>query len=118
MRKQLDMDKIAEGLGAERVGRVRVSGGYLGAMQLAAEVARRFRVPSGGGRATNPEWTERRLIPLSQGTLKRLEEMADNLHVAPLQVAAILLEKAVSGVRGGEISEVREPAPDYDSDPE
>ncbi len=79
MNEQLDMDKIAEGLGAERVGKVRASGGYFGAVQLAAEVAQRFRVPPGGGRATNPEWTERRLIPLSQRTLRRLEEMASNL---------------------------------------
>ncbi len=118
MKEQLHMDRIAAGLGAERVGKVRASGGYLGAVQLAAEVARRFRVPPGGGRATNPEWTERRLIPLSQRTLKRLEEMAGNLHVAPLQVAAMLLEQAVSGVRGEEVSEVREPATDYVPDSE
>jgi hypothetical protein len=31
----LDMDKIARGLGAERRGKVRSSGGYLGAMQIA-----------------------------------------------------------------------------------
>ncbi len=117
MKQQLDLDSIAAGLGAERVGKVRASGGYLGAVQLAAEVAQRFRVPPGGGRATNPEWTERRLIPLSQTTLKRLEEMATNLRVAPLQVAAMLLEQAVSGVRDEAILEVREPAPDYDPDP-
>ncbi len=116
MTEQLDMDSIAKGLGARRVGKVRTSGGFLGAVQLAAEVAQRFRVPPGGGRATNPEWTERRLIPLSQRTLKRLEEMAGNLHVAPLQVAALLLEQAVSGVRDEAIHEVREPAADYDPD--
>ncbi len=116
MKHQLKMDSIAEGLGAERVGKVRTSGGYLGAAQLAAEVARHFRVPPGGGRATNPEWTERRLIPLSQRTLKRLEEMASTLHVAPLQVAALLLEQALSGGREEAILEVREPAPEYDPD--
>ncbi len=118
MTEKLDMDGIARGLGAERVGKVKASGGYLGSVQLAAEVAQRFRVPSGGGRATNPEWTERRLIPLSRKTLQRLEQMASQLHVAPLQVAAMLLEQAVSGVRQQAIQEVREPAADYDPDPE
>ncbi len=42
--------------------------------------------------------------------------MASNLHVAPLQVAAVLLEQAVSGDLGEAISEVREPAADYDPD--
>ncbi len=75
MRQELDMDKIADGIGAKRLGKVKSSGGYFGAMELAAEVARRFRAPAGGGRATAPEWTERRLIPLSPGTLKRLEDL-------------------------------------------
>jgi len=29
---------------------------------LAAEVAARFRVPQGGGRATDPSWSEQRLV--------------------------------------------------------
>lgn len=36
MKTQLDMNKIAKGLGAERQGKVAASGGYFGAMQLAA----------------------------------------------------------------------------------
>lgn len=115
MKRKLDLDRIAKKLGADRMGNVRVSGGYFGAMQLAAEVAQRFRVPPGGGRATDPQWTERRLIPLSPATLERLEEMADTLHAAPLQIAAILLEKSVSGIGEEEISELRESAPPYGS---
>ncbi len=34
--RQLNMDKIAKGLGVERRGRVSAGGGYFGAMQLAA----------------------------------------------------------------------------------
>ena len=49
---RVDVDKIAKGLGAERRGKVSVSGGQFGAMQLVAEVQARFRVPTGGGRAT------------------------------------------------------------------
>ncbi len=115
MKHQLDMDKLARNLGAERVGKVTSTGGYFGAMQLAEEVVRRFRTPPGGGRATDPAWTERRLIPLSSETLQRLEDMADSLHVAPLQVAALLLEKTVRGIREEEISELRESAARYRS---
>ena len=54
MKTQLDMDKIAKGLGAERRGKVSATGGYFGAMQLLADVEARFRVPAGGGRPTDP----------------------------------------------------------------
>jgi hypothetical protein len=65
MRKRLDMHKIARALGAERR-KVDVSGGYFGALGLAADIEARFRVPSDGGRPTDPGWTERRLVPLSR----------------------------------------------------
>ena len=52
MKTQLDMDKIAKGLRAERRGKVSSTGGYIGAMQLLAQVEDRFRVPPGGGRPT------------------------------------------------------------------
>ena len=106
MKPKLDMDKIAKGIGAQRIGEVRATGGYFGAMQLAAEVAERFQIPPGGGRATDPKWTERRLIPLSPETLRRLEEMAHQLHVAPLQIAAILLEKTVDSIGADGIAEL------------
>ncbi len=32
----------------------------------------RFRLPAGGGRATDPDWTERRLVPLAHVTASRL----------------------------------------------
>src|SRR5712691_6375472 len=72
MKRKLDMDRIAEGLGAERRGKVSATGGYFGAMQLLADVEARFRVPAGGGRPTDPRWTERRLVPLAPRTLERL----------------------------------------------
>ena len=74
MKKQLDMDKIARGLGAERRGRVAAEGGYFGAMELLADIEARFSAPAGGGRRTDPRWTERRLVPLAPRTLERLEE--------------------------------------------
>ena len=65
MKTQLDMDKIAKGLRAERSGKVTSAGGYFGALQLMAEINARLRVPSGGGRRTDPRWTQRRLVPLA-----------------------------------------------------
>jgi hypothetical protein len=95
----LDMDKIARGLGAQRTGTVSASGGHFGALQLVADVQARFQVPRGGGRRTDPSWTERRLIPLSRRTLRRLEQITataqkrDGLNIGPLQVAGLLLER-------------------------
>src|SRR2546423_10297488 len=63
MKRKLDMDRIAEGLGAERRGKVSATSGYFGAMQLLADVEAKFRVPAGGGRPTDPRGTERRLVP-------------------------------------------------------
>ena len=99
MKTQLDMDKIAKGLGAERRGKVAAGGGHFGAMQLLADIEARFRVPSGGGRPTDPAWTERRLLPLAPRTLKKLEEIAARVrehggaNLEPMQLAALLIEK-------------------------
>ena len=99
MRTQLDMDRIAKGLGAERRGTVAATGGYFGAIQLVAEIEARFRVPTRGGRPTDPAWTERRLVPLAPETLRHLEEITarlrerSNVNVEPMQLAALLLEQ-------------------------
>src|SRR5881409_2423604 len=94
----LDMARIARELGAERHGKVSAGGGYFGALQLAAEVASRFRVPAGGGRPTDPSWSEQRLVRLSPQTLERLEKLAAQTQASPMQVAALLLERAVQSV--------------------
>ena len=100
MKTRLDMNKIARGLGAERRGKLAVTGGYFGAMQLLADIEARFHVPAGGGRATDPGWTERRLVPLAPRTLERLEAITESvrersgLNVEPMQLAALLLEKS------------------------
>src|SRR5215470_6241023 len=102
MNLALDMDRIAKGLGAERRGKVVSRGGYFGAVQLAAEVAARFRVPEGGGRPTDPSWNEQRLVRLSTATLERLEQLAEKANASPMQVAALLLEQAVQSAVGQE----------------
>jgi hypothetical protein len=91
----LEMERIAKELGAERRGKVSARGGYFGALQLAAEVASRFRVPEGGGRPTDPSWSEQRLVRLAPQTLERLEKLAEQVQASPMQVAALLLERAV-----------------------
>ena len=96
----LDMDRVAQDLGAERRGKVASRGGYFGAVQLAAEVAARFRAPEGGGRPTDPSWDEQRLIRLSKTTLQQLERIAEQAHASPMQVAALLLERAVRSAAG------------------
>lgn len=99
MKTRLDMNKIGRGLGAEREGKVSVTGGYFGALQLLADIGASFRVPAGGGRATDPRWTERRLVPLAPRTLQRLEALTarvreqNGVNVGPMQLAALLLEK-------------------------
>jgi len=98
MKRPLDMEKIARGLGAQRRGKVSATGGYFGAMQLLADVEARFRTPEGGGRPTDPRWTERRLVPLAPETLERLEKITSRVrehagvNVEPMQLAALLLE--------------------------
>jgi hypothetical protein len=104
MKARIDVDKIAKGLGAVRRGRVIAPGGYFGAMQLVADLEARFRIPKGGGRPTVPEWTTKRVLPLSEGTLKRLERLAKKIgetkqvHLEPMQVAALLLERAIAKI--------------------
>lgn len=98
MSARLNMERIAKELGAERCGKVSPRGGYFGALQLAAEVRTRFHVPKGGGRATDPSWSEQRLVRLSPKTLERLEKLAKQADASPMQVAALLLEQAVQTV--------------------
>jgi|tagenome__1003787_1003787.scaffolds.fasta_scaffold16390430_1 hypothetical protein len=123
MKARLDMDKIARGLGAVRQGKRRASGGYFGAMQLLGDIEERFRVPSNGGRATDPRWTERRLVPLAPRTLERLERIAADVrrhgggNIEPMQLAALLLEKMAEDLSEGKARSVRKkrPGPSRDS---
>jgi len=109
MKVRLDMDKIAKGLGGERRGRVAAGAGYFGAVQLLADLETRLRAPAGGGRPTDPQWTERRLLPLAPATLRRLEELADKIRtdrgisIEPMQLAALLLEKTAERIGAGEL---------------
>ena len=78
--------------------------GPFGAAHVADEVRARFLAPPSGGRATDPDWTEQRLVKLTPRTLRKLEAIAGRVTllggqpVAPLQVAALLLESATEAV--------------------
>jgi hypothetical protein len=115
MKMRLDMDKIAAALGAERRGTVSATGGYFGAMQLLADIEARLRVPAGGGRPTDPRWTERRLVPLAPRTLERLEAITakvrehNGVSVEPMQLAALLLEKTTEQLSEDEAKELVRP---------
>lgn len=115
MKTRLDMDKIAHGLGARRKGKVPATGGYFGALQLLADVEARFRVPAGGGRPTDPRWTERRLVPLAPETLDRLEHLAvrirqlGNVNLEPMQLAGLLLERTTGQLRDEDAEELVRP---------
>lgn len=115
MKRRLDMEKIARGLGAVRRGRVPAKGGYFGAMQVLADVEAMFRVPAGGGRPTDPRWTERRLVPLAPETLERLEKITSRVRehggitVEPMQLAALLLEKTARQLSEAEAAKLVRP---------
>ena len=55
MKRRVDIDRIAKGLGAHHLGMQEAKAGYIGAMQLVPDVKARFKTPKGGGRATDPE---------------------------------------------------------------
>jgi hypothetical protein len=108
-KRALDLDKIAAGLGGKRRGRVSATGGAWGALSMVAEVQARFRVPNRGGRATDPSWSERRLVPLAPETLQRLEALAQkirqhgNVNVEPMQLAGLLLERTAQTMSDDEV---------------
>jgi hypothetical protein len=99
----IDPQEFAALLGAEIVGEVPdVGGGPFGMARLAHILQERL-TPSQGqrpGRPTNPNWVTRCKVPMSDATLKKLAELAEEAStaerkVSPMQVAAQLLEEAV-----------------------
>jgi hypothetical protein len=110
--RRVDTDKIAKGLGARKRGKVYSTGGYPGAAQLAAEVQERFQVPDGGGRPTDPSWSDKRLVPIAPRTLERLQRIAARLkeetgvRVEPMQLAAILLETTADQIEAEDLDDL------------
>lgn len=96
--------RLAKLLGAKIVDQVPdVGGGAFGMAKLAHLLHQRL-TPSQGerpGRPTNPQWVIRPKVPMSKATAKKLAKIADEIStpkrkVSPMQVAAHLLEDAIS----------------------
>ena len=94
--------RIAKKLGATIVAELpETGGGAFGAARLAALRARlQPKVGLRPGRPTDSSWNLRRKIPMSAGTLRKLERLAAEISdadrkVSPMQVAAQLLEKSL-----------------------
>ncbi|HEY8150042.1 MAG TPA: hypothetical protein VIK51_14140 [Vicinamibacteria bacterium] len=98
-RSKLSHARLAKNLGSRVAGSVRAGAGYFGALQVAEDVRRRFKAAPRGGRARDPEWTQKRLLPFRPETLARLQTLAARVseivefRVEPLQVAALLVER-------------------------
>ena len=99
--------KLSKLLGAKVVGKVpQTGGGAFGAARLARCVAdlQARLAPSNGrrpGRPTDATWARRAKVPMSEGTAQKLADLARKAstpqrRVSPMQVAAQLLEQAVS----------------------
>lgn len=101
----LDIEWIGENLGAEHsFPVVTAPDGAFGAAALALEVA--ARLESRGGRPSDPEASIRRLVPMKRSVWRGLQEEAravstSNRRVSPGQLAAVLVEKGLAGVRRG-----------------
>jgi hypothetical protein len=101
-----NVKKLARRLGASIGEPVSDSGGgAFGMARLAAELAARLEPGQGQrpGRPTDPSWTYHRKIPMSEKTIRRLEEIAKSVSVggrsvSPMQVAAQLLEEKLEQV--------------------
>jgi hypothetical protein len=72
---------------------------------LQARLLRTLRTPDKGGWATDPSFNERRLVAMSRATLSRLKRLAatysrlTGLAVAPMTLAAVLLDRAAEQVQ-------------------
>ena len=101
--------RIAAGLGARVVGKVpHTGGGAFGAARLGRIVAamQARLVPGQGirpGRPTDASWIRHPKVPMSDVTRQRLIRLAqqistDGRKVSPMQVAAQILEDALTGL--------------------
>ncbi len=103
------IDKIAAGLGASVIGKLPATGGgAFGAARLAriVETMQARLKPGQGrrpGRPTDANWVRHPKVPMSEATRLRLTRLAEEStrsgrKVSPMQIAAQILEDALSGM--------------------
>jgi hypothetical protein len=104
-----NIDKIAADLGAKVIGQVpNTAGGAFGAARLAniVETMQARLKPGQGrrpGRPTDANWVKHPKVPMSEATRQRLSRLAEESSrsgrkVSPMQIAAQILEDALSGL--------------------
>jgi hypothetical protein len=104
-----NIEKIATGLGARVVARLpHTGGGAFGAARLArivADLQARLEPGQGlrPGRPTDASWVRHPKVPMSEATRQRLTRLAEQSSiggrkVSPMQIAAQILEDALSGI--------------------
>jgi hypothetical protein len=104
-----NIDKIAAGLGAKIVAQVPDTGaGAFGAARLAriAENIQARLVPGQGlrpGRPTDANWVRHPKVPMSDATSQRVDLLAerfstDGRKISPVQIAARIIEDALTGL--------------------
>jgi hypothetical protein len=104
-----NIETIAAGLGVQVVAKLpETGGGAFGAARLAHIVAAiHARLEPGQGlrpgRPTDASWTRHPKVPMSEATRQRLSLLAEQSStpgrkVSPMQIAAQLLEDALSGM--------------------
>src|SRR5438067_13060010 len=104
-----NIENIAAGLGAQVVGKVpHTGGGAFGTARLATivkDIQARL-VPGQGrrpGRPTDASWVRHPKVPMSDATRQRLTRLAEQSStggrkVSPMQIAAQILEDALTGI--------------------
>ena len=104
-----NVDKIASSLGASVIGKVPATGGgAFGAARLAriVEMMQARLKPGQGrrpGRPTDANWVRHPKVPMSEATRQRPARLAEESSrsgrkVSPMQIAAQILEDALSGI--------------------
>jgi hypothetical protein len=106
----MNIDQIAERLGAKRVAPVaHAGGGPFGAARLGkiiAAVQARLAPGQGrrAGRPSDASWIKHPKVPMSQATERRLSRLAERASasgrkVSPMQLAAQILEDALASIQ-------------------
>jgi len=105
----INIKSVAAGLGAKVVGQVpHTGGGTFGAARLAriVQTIQARLLPGQGlrpGRPTDASWVCHPKVPMSAATRRRLARLAeqsstDGRKVSPMQIAAQILEDALTGL--------------------